>query len=119
MSDYDHVRDLFTGRLRPEGIELTAVPSGIQGLRNAQRESYELIILDVMLPGLSGFDVLKQIKAEFPKLPVLILSMHLNEAYVTRALQAGEIRDPVLERVGAGIVRIGRVAERAIRVQRD
>jgi DNA-binding response OmpR family regulator len=35
---------------------------GIQGLRSAQRENYDLIILDVMLPGLSGFDVLKQLR---------------------------------------------------------
>jgi two-component system response regulator CpxR len=60
--------------LAPEGIELTAVASGITGLRNAQRENYDLIILDVMLPGLSGFDVLKQLRETGAKTPVLMLT---------------------------------------------
>src|SRR5262245_54387062 len=60
--------------LAPEGIELTTVPSGIQGLRNAQRENYDLIVLDVMLPGLSGFDVLKQLRESGSRTPVLMLT---------------------------------------------
>jgi two-component system response regulator CpxR len=60
--------------LAPEGIELTTVASGVQGLRQAQRENYDLIILDVMLPGLSGFDVLKQLRESGAKTPVLMLT---------------------------------------------
>src|SRR5689334_12553564 len=60
--------------LAPEGIELTVVPTGIQGLRSAQRENYDLIILDVMLPGLSGFDLLKQLRESGSKTPVLMLT---------------------------------------------
>src|SRR5688572_30915007 len=60
--------------LAPEGLELTGMPSGIQGLRSAQRESYDLIILDVMLPGLSGFDVLKQLRESGSSTPVLMLT---------------------------------------------
>lgn len=54
--------------------EVAAKPSGIQGLRSAQRENYDLIILDVMLPGLSGFDVLKQLREAGSKTPVLMLT---------------------------------------------
>ncbi|HVJ29438.1 MAG TPA: response regulator, partial [Gammaproteobacteria bacterium] len=82
MSDHrlliidDDVRlaEMLTEYLAPEGIELTSVASGIQGLRSAQRENYDLIILDVMLPGLSGFDVLKQLREAGVKTPVVMLT---------------------------------------------
>jgi two-component system response regulator CpxR len=74
IDDDVRLAEMLVEYLAPEGIELTAVASGIQGLRNAQRENYELIILDVMLPGLSGFDVLKQLREAGSKTPVLMLT---------------------------------------------
>jgi DNA-binding NarL/FixJ family response regulator len=49
----------------------------------------DLIIVDIGLPGISGIELTKTIRAEFPKLPVLILSMHEEALYATRALRAG------------------------------
>lgn len=49
----------------------------------------DLVIVDIGLPGTSGIDLTKTIRAEFPKLPVLILSMHEEVLYATRALRAG------------------------------
>jgi DNA-binding response OmpR family regulator len=74
IDDDVRLAEMLAEYLTPEGIELTSVPSGIQGLRNAQRENYDLIILDVMLPGLSGFDVLKQLREAGSKAPVLMLT---------------------------------------------
>jgi len=48
-----------------------------------------LVIVDIGLPGASGIDLTKTIRTEFPKLPVLILSMHEEALYATRALRAG------------------------------
>jgi len=48
-----------------------------------------LAIVDIGLPGASGIDLTKTIRAEFPNLPVLILSMHEEALYATRALRAG------------------------------
>jgi two-component system response regulator CpxR len=72
----DDVRlgEMLAEYLAPEGIDLTIVASGIQGLRDAQRGNYDLIVLDVMLPGLSGFDVLKQLRESGSKTPVLMLT---------------------------------------------
>ena len=74
IDDDVRLAEMLAEYLAPEGIELTAVASGIQGLRSAQRENYDLIILDVMLPGLSGFDVLKQLREAGSKTPVLMLT---------------------------------------------
>jgi len=53
------------------------------------RESWDVVILDMGLPGRGGLDVLKQIRAERPKLPVIIFSMHPEEQFAIRALKAG------------------------------
>jgi DNA-binding NarL/FixJ family response regulator len=50
-----------------------------------------LVIADIGLPGASGIELTKNIRAEFPKLPVLILSMHEESLYASRALRAGAL----------------------------
>ena len=74
IDDDARLAEMLVEYLAPEGIELTVVPTGIQGLRSAQRENFDLIILDVMLPGLSGFDLLKQLRESGSKTPVLMLT---------------------------------------------
>ena len=58
-------------------------------LAQVQNRSWDLVILDVSMPGRSGLDVLKELKAVRPKLPVLMLSMHPENQYGKRTLQAG------------------------------
>src|SRR5690349_24729633 len=74
IDDDARLAEMLVEYLAPEGMELTTVSTGIQGLRSAQRENYDLIILDVMLPGLSGFDLLKQLRESGSKTPVLMLA---------------------------------------------
>jgi len=50
--------------------------------------SYDVVLLDISLPGRSGLDVLKQLKSIKPDLPILILSMHPEEQYAIRSLRA-------------------------------
>ncbi len=60
--------------LEPEGLQLTTVASGSQGLRDARNQHYDLIVLDVMLPGLSGFEVLRQLRESGSQTPILMLT---------------------------------------------
>ena len=60
-----------------------------EALDLVSRERWDLVILDVDLPGRGGLDVLKQMRAEHPKLPVLMFSMHSEEQFAVRALKAG------------------------------
>lgn len=62
---------------------------GKETINKVSQKKYDLVLLDISLPGRSGIDVLKQIKAIKPKLPVLILSMHPEEQYAVRSLRAG------------------------------
>jgi DNA-binding NarL/FixJ family response regulator len=63
--------------------------NGQEVLALVGRRDYALVLLDISMPGRSGIDVLKQLKAERPQLPVLVLSMHPEEQYAMRALKAG------------------------------
>ena len=60
-----------------------------QVLDQVQSEHWDLVILDVTMPGPSGIDVLRDLKRLQPKLPVLVLSMHPEDQYGKRVLKAG------------------------------
>lgn len=68
---------------------LDEVANGRDLLGKLRAQDYDAIILDISLPGRSGLDILAEIKALRPKLPVLILSMHPEEQYALRALKLG------------------------------
>jgi len=53
------------------------------------KQDWDAVVLDITMPGRGGLDVLKEIKHERPKLPVLILSIHPEDQYAVRALKAG------------------------------
>ncbi len=63
--------------------------NGQETLHKVMKKDYDLILLDISMPGKSGLEVLEEIKAMRPKLPVLILSMHPEEQYAVRMLRAG------------------------------
>jgi DNA-binding NarL/FixJ family response regulator len=63
--------------------------NGREALEQIRLHAFDCVLLDISLPGRSGLEVLKEIKAERPRLPVLILSMHAEEQYAVRALKAG------------------------------
>ena len=50
---------------------------------------YDVLVLDVSMPGINGMDILRQLKDEKPGLPVLMLSIHPEEQYAVRALRSG------------------------------
>jgi len=60
-----------------------------QLLAQVRSQTWDLVILDVSMPGRSGIDVLSDLKREQPKLPVLVLSMHPEDQYGKRMLKAG------------------------------
>ncbi len=63
--------------------------SGVQALQMARQGEWDVVLMDVSMPDKNGIDTLKQLKKEYPKLPVLMLSMHPEEQYAIRALKAG------------------------------
>ena len=69
--------------------EIVEAATPQEALDLVRQREWEAVILDIGLPGRGGLDVLKDIKRELPRLPVLILSMHSEDQYAVRALRAG------------------------------
>src|SRR5215471_10130806 len=65
-----------------DGLKITAL---------VERLKPDVLVLDLMMPGLSGFDVTRRVVKRAPKTRVVILSMYSNEAHVAEALQAGAL----------------------------
>jgi len=55
----------------------------------AQRQNWDVIILDISMPGRSGLDILEDLKRSRPRIPVLLLTMHPEQQFARRALKAG------------------------------
>ena len=72
--------------------EMTVIGEAINGqqvLNLVHKTDYDLILLDIAMPGRGGIDTLKQLKIEKPEIPVLILSMYPEDQYAVRAIKAG------------------------------
>lgn len=63
--------------------------NGHEVLAQVRDRDFDVAVLDMSMPGRSGIDLIRQVKAEKPKLKVLVLSMHSERQYAVRALQAG------------------------------
>ena len=70
-------------------IKIDEATNGQEAMSKILKSEYDLVVLDLKMPGKSGLDVLKEIKQHRPKLPVLILSMHPEEQFAIRAIRAG------------------------------
>jgi two-component system invasion response regulator UvrY len=64
-----------------------------------RRKKWDVLILDISMPGTTGTDALRHVKAEYPKLPVIVLSMHPEDQYAVRMFKAGA--DAYLTKVSA------------------
>jgi DNA-binding NarL/FixJ family response regulator len=75
-----------------EASELTTVgeaSNGDEALARVSSEPWDVVVLDITMPGQNGLEVLKQLKRSHPQLPVLMLSMHSGYHYVMGSLKAG------------------------------
>jgi DNA-binding NarL/FixJ family response regulator len=75
-----------------EASELTTVgeaSNGDEALARVEAEPWDVVVLDITMPGQNGLEVLKQLKRTHPHLPVLMLSMHSGYHYVMGSLKSG------------------------------
>jgi two-component system invasion response regulator UvrY len=73
----------------PDMTVAAEAADGHEVLAKVREAEFNVVLLDLSIPGLSGLDVLKQLKSEKPGLRVLVLSVHPEEQYAVRVLRAG------------------------------
>jgi len=121
--DHKIVRDGLRRILSAHGdlsIEGEAA-NGDEALALVKSNEYDVALLDMSMPGLSGIDLIKRVKIERPKLRILVLSMHGEDQYAARVLKAGasgylnkdsasELLVGAIRKIAAGGVHIGEAA---------
>lgn len=128
VDDHTMVREGLARVLDPKahGWTITEAASGYQALECLGSQPFDLAIVDLSMPGMSGLDLIARIRREFPEVAVLVLSMHAEEQYALRAFQAGacgyltkdsasgELVKAVRKVVGGGMFVTPNVAERMV-----
>ena len=85
---------------------------GFEAMQVIKKEHCDVVLLDITMPNKSGLDVLKELHAESPRLPVLVLSMHPEDQYALRVLRAGAAGYVTKESAPAKLVQAIRIVVR-------
>ncbi len=89
VEDEPQMRAMLADNLEFEGYRVTAVASGEEALQAVAGRHYALLLLDVMLPGMSGFDVCQQLRARALHMPIVVLTARTHEQDRIRGLDLG------------------------------
>lgn len=91
VDDHMIVREGLMRVLDPTGNNwaLTEANTGYQALVFLRDGEYDLALIDLSMPGMTGLELVHRIKSEFPRVRILVLSMHEEEQYAVRAFKAG------------------------------
>jgi two-component system nitrogen regulation response regulator NtrX len=90
VDDEKNIREALTGVLKDEGYGVAAAGSAEEALKKLDSEKVpDVILLDIWLPGMDGTDALKEIKAKFPGLPVIMISGHANIETAVKTTKLG------------------------------
>lgn len=89
VEDEPNVVSVLKRGLSSEGFELSVAPDGFIALEMVSAHSFALIILDIMLPGINGLDLCKQIKKNHPQIPIIMLTALSSTENIVTGLDNG------------------------------
>ncbi len=91
VDDHAVVREGLKRILTASGSQwhITEASSGFEALEILRQQAIDLAIVDLSMPGMSGLELIHRIRASFPSVMVLVLSMHAEEQYAVRAFKSG------------------------------
>jgi DNA-binding response OmpR family regulator len=89
VEDEERIASFVSKGLRADGHVTTVVADGRQGLDQAMSGDFDLMVLDIALPSLDGFDVLDQLRSQGSKLPVIVLTARDSVTDTVSALEGG------------------------------
>lgn len=107
--------------------EVGEAANGLETLQQVRQHDWDVLVMDISMPGRSGLELIRQIKDEKHGLPMLVFSMHQEEQYAVRALHAGAagyvtkesdcetLLDAIRRVAGGGVYLSARTAELVVR----
>ncbi len=108
VDDEEQFLKALSQRLEGRGMKIEAATSGEDALRQAKGKDFDAIVLDLVMPGLDGLDVLKQLRQENPDLQIIMLTGHATVEKSVEAIKEGAVEllekpvdmDKLLKRIG-------------------
>lgn len=91
IEDESFIADLYTHELTKNGFQVKVAGDGTKGLEFLQQETFDLLLLDIMLPGMHGLELLRQWRTKFPesKMPVILLTNLGQDEVIKEAFVLG------------------------------
>lgn len=91
VEDEDFIRDLYIRQISKAGFQVKSAPDGQTGLSMLRAENFDLLLLDIMLPGINGLQLLREFKTQNPNSPMItILLTNLGqEAVIKEGFELG------------------------------
>lgn len=89
VDDDETVRSMAAAVLRAEGYEVRGVGSGMEAFAELAAKRPDLLLLDVVMPGISGLEVLDHVRTHYPQVPVIFLSSLGSDENIVRGLRLG------------------------------
>ena len=89
IDDEETIRLLFKETLEDSGHRVITADTGSQGLKLVKKQDFDLVFLDLKMPGMDGAELFRQIKTIKPKLPVTIITGYPDSDMMNRALAQG------------------------------
>lgn len=89
IEDEPTLARLLSYNLTQEGYDVSVIDHGLEGLQVALQKSFDLIILDIMLPGMNGFEILTKLRQTGMRTPIIILTARNAEEEVVQGLKHG------------------------------
>jgi len=92
IDDNDDYRFILSNILKNAGYSVSEASDGWECFQKMGEEEPDLVILDIMMPDMNGWDICKRIKADAPQIPVTMLSVKDGSDDIARSLEAGADR---------------------------
>ena len=106
VDDNEENRDMLSRRLKRRGFSVDVATNGREALEMVEKQSFDLLLLDIMMPGLNGLEVLKILRQTYSttELPIVMATAKDRSEDVVEALELGVDDDrlhPFVEQIGA------------------
>jgi len=89
VDDEEELVSAWVERLLLRGIEAEGVTNGLEAIQRVKDKNYDVVVLDIKMPGIDGFEIMKRMKAGQPNLPIILITGHQSIEDENKKLQAG------------------------------